>query len=92
MWYNSRMNIKYEFVLTEVGGEKMLVPTGMSSVRYKGIITLNDTAESIWKLLPEADTEEDIAKGLVEEYDVPYETALADTREFLGKLRDAELI
>ena len=80
------MKINYEFVLTEVGGEKMLVPAGASSVRYKGIITLNDTAESIWKLLPEADTEEDIARAIADEYEVSYETALADTREFIGQL------
>ena len=86
------MDIKYDFVPTEVGGEKMLVPTGASSVRYKGIITLNDTADFIWKKLPEADNSEDIARALADEYDVTYEKALADTEAFLGKLREAGII
>ena len=86
------MKILYDFVLTEVGGEKMLVPTGASSVRYKGIITLNDTAGSVWKLLPEADNEEDIARAISDEYDVSYETALADVREFISSLREAGIV
>ncbi len=86
------MKINYEFVPTEVGGEKMLVPTGPSSVRYKGIITLNDTAEFIWKQLPGADTAEDIAKAVADEYEVDPDVALADTSEFLDKLISAGII
>ena len=86
------MDIKYDFVPTEVGGEKMLVPTGASSVRYKGIITLNDTADFIWRMLPGADNAEDIARALSGEFDVTYEKALADTEKFLGKLEEAGII
>lgn len=50
-------------------------------------IIMNETAARIYKGYKEGRNAEQIASDLVAEYDVDFETALKDTKEFLSLIR-----
>ena len=43
------MKIVKEFILREIAGECVLVPTGATSQEFNGMITISDTAKFIWE-------------------------------------------
>ncbi len=48
---------------------------------------LNGVGSRVWELMDGVRTLEEIAKVVADEYDVAFDTALADVREFLGELK-----
>ena len=54
------MKIKSGFVKSKIGDECVVVPVGAKTVDFRGIITLNDSAEFIWDSLKEDKTEEEL--------------------------------
>ena len=84
------MRIKDGYLLKEVAGNFVVVPVG--NVDFDGMISLNQTGVSIWKML-ETDTEYDkLLADFLDEYDVETETAKADLDAFIKKLREAGLL
>lgn len=84
------MRIKDGYLLKEVAGNFVVVPVG--NVDFDGMISLNETGVSIWKML-ETDTDYDnLLAGFLNEYDVDLETAKADLDAFIEKLREAGLL
>ena len=86
------MVIKKELIKREIAGDTILVPVGSGVYDSNGLFALNELASFIWDLLPEADTEEDILKAILEEYEVSREEAQKDLREFLDKLKQLNII
>lgn len=83
------MRIKNGFVLREVAGQYVVIATGEASKDFYGMIRLNDTGKEIWQSLQEGLSEIEIATCIQEKYDVAYEEALEDTRNFVEKIREA---
>lgn len=81
------MKIKDCFVLSEIGGSYIVVPTGSETVDLNGMITLNETGHFMWNLLLNDVTKEDIINAFISEYDVDAETVSADVDEFVEKLK-----
>lgn len=86
------MKIQYEFVKREVAGENFLVPIGEAAKKFTGMFAMNEVGAFIWDNLPEAEDDEAIVKKLLEEYDVVPETAAADAKAFLDKLREMGIL
>ena len=86
------MVIKKELIKREIAGDTILVPVGSGVYDSNGLFALNELGDFIWDLLPEADTEEDILKAILEEYEVCREQAQKDLREFLDKLKQLNII
>ena len=86
------MKICKQLVKRNVAGDVILVPVGDASLELKGLVTLNETGELLWDALPQAETEGELAVLLREQYDVDGETALADVRAFLAKLRELRIL
>jgi hypothetical protein len=80
------MRIKKGFVLREVAGQNMVIATGEASKDFHGMIKLNNTGKEIWLGLQEGLSEEEIAKGLQEKYQIDGDKAQQDTKEFVGKM------
>ena len=76
------MKIKSGFVIREIAGQYMAVPVGERVNDLHGMIALNETGAFIWNLFENEQTEDDLAKALIEEYDVSYEDALEAVKEF----------
>ncbi len=86
------MEIKREFVLREIAGDMLLVPTGKTALDLNGMLTLNEAGAEIWKMLPEVKTEEEIISRLLEEYEVEEAELRRDVTAFLDKLRELGII
>lgn len=76
-----------EKISTELDGETVILD--MASGLYHG---LNKVGNSIWNLVEEAKSFEQILKALIEEYEVDRETCAKDLVEFLKTMTKEGLI
>lgn len=86
------MRIKKDFVLREIAGDYVIVPVGESMRGINGIISVNEVGALLWKCLQQEQTEADLIKAVLDEYDVSEENARDDIREFLDEMRKNDLI
>lgn len=76
------MRIKKEFVLREIAGDYVIIPTGKTVLEFNGLITVNEVGVSIWKMLREEVTFDQIVHNILEEYDVEESVAREDVGNF----------
>lgn len=81
-----------DFVLREVCGLNVVLPTGANVKDFGGALNLNDTAALIFEQLQAGKTVEETVAALVAAYDVTPETALADVQETIESLREAGVV
>ena len=81
-----------QFIVRKIAGETVLVPFGETSQEFNGLITLNDVAAFIWENIENVETEEEMAKLLLEEFEVDEELAMRDAGQFIGGLKASGFI
>ena len=86
------MKIKKDLIKRQVAGDTILVPVGQSIYQSNGLFVLNEVGAFLWDLLPEAESEEDLCKNVLEAYEVEENIAAADVRDFLEMLRKLDII
>lgn len=86
------MKLKYDFAVREICGETVAVAIGEGSRVYHNIISLNETARDIFKLIQEGNDEDAIVTKMMEEYDVTEERLRPEVQALIAKLREEELI
>ena len=86
------MKIRKQLVKRTIAGDVILVPVGDASLELKGLLTLNETGERMWDLLPQCDTEETLVRQMLEEYEVDEATLRADVGAFLDSLRQLDIL
>lgn len=50
------MRVDDGFVLREIAGDYVIIPTGKTVLDFNGMITVNEVGVSIWKMLQEETT------------------------------------
>ncbi len=85
------MKIKEGFVLREVAGDIVVIPSG-DTLDLNMMITLNDTGRFLWEILEKGAETEDLVQALTQEYDVTVEDARAHVDVFVAKLNENGLI
>ena len=86
------MRIDKEFVLREIAGDYIIIPTGKTVLEFNGLITVNEVGVSLWNMLQEEVTFEELVQGILEEYDVEESVAREDIQEFLDKLIEGGIL
>lgn len=86
------MKIQAGYILREVAGTHVVVPTGAAAVNFSGMINLNGTGAFLWNQLVAGKTGQELLIALLEEYEIDETTAKADISEFLEKLKAAGLL
>ena len=86
------MKIKEGFVLREVAGTIVVVPTGNLVNEFQGMINLNETGKFIWELLASNVEVSEISAKLVEKYKIDENKAKEDVEKFIQKMKDAKII
>lgn len=81
------MKIKDGFLLRQVAGQTVVLPTG-NELDLNMMITLNDTGAFLWEHLQTETDEDALVAALRGEYDVDEETARASVRRFVEKIND----
>ncbi len=86
------MRLKDGFLLRNVAGEYVVVPTGNSMVDFKAMISLNETGAFLWEQLLADKSEQQLLDALLSEYDVDEKTASEDIKEFVELLKEKNLL
>lgn len=86
------MKITKELIKREIAGESFLIPVGKSVYDSRGMFVLTELGAFLWELLPQAQDEDALVRAVLEQYDVAEQTARKDISEFLGKLRDMDIL
>ena len=82
------MKISKQYVIREILGEHIIVPTGQEAIRFQGIIAVNETGAFLVRYLQEHDAdEEELVYAVCTAYEVDRETAMKDICEFLDAVR-----
>ena len=80
------MKVEKEFVLREIAGDYVIIPTGKTVLSFNGLISVNDVGAFLWELLQKDTTVEKLVKAVLDEYEVDETTAREDIQEFLDAL------
>ena len=80
------MKLKDGFVLRQVGGQTVVLPSG-SELDLNMMITLNDTGKFLWERLEKGAQIEDLVKDLCAAFDVEEERAKAGVHAFVENLK-----
>ncbi len=86
------MKIKSGFIMREIAGDYIVVPTGKAAIDFNGLITVNEVGKFLWDELLVGADEAKLIDGILEEYEVDRETAALDVKEFLEQLDNAGII
>lgn len=80
------MRIAKEFILRDIAGECVLVPTGATTQEFNGLITMSETAKFIWENIEKVDSLEEMVQKILDEYEIDEETAKKDAVGFISQL------
>ena len=86
------MKIDKEFILREIAGDYVIIPTGKTVLEFNGLITVNEVGVSLWNMLQEEISFDGLVQGILDEYDVEESVAREDIQEFLDKLVDGGIL
>ena len=81
------MRIKDNYVLREVANQNIVVPTGKETLKFNGMINLNNSGKYLWNLLKEEKTIDQLVNALMDKYEVTKENAIKDVNEFISVLK-----
>ena len=84
------MKINPQYKLRKVGGMNIVVST--AGMDFQGIITVNETAEFIWRMLEKGAEKQEIISALAAEYNETQEKIAPDVEEFINKLKGAGIV
>ncbi len=82
------MKLNPDFILQEMGGEAVLVPTGEAAKRFRGIVRLNETAAFIVERLRDDTDAEALVDALAAEYEGTREQFARSVELTLTQLRE----
>lgn len=86
------MKVKGEFVLREIAGDYILVPTGKAALRINSLITMDAVGMFIWKKIEQGMSELEILHEILRNYEVEQSEAEEDLRDFVKQLVSADII
>lgn len=76
------MRTKKGFELRELCGEQVIVGQGVENIDFSKIISMNSSAAPLWKNVVDKEfTADDLAKVLIDNYEVEESVAKADAEE-----------
>ena len=79
------MKLKEGFVLGQIAGENVVLPSG-DGLDLTKMISLNDTGKFIWECLEKETTQEQIVDAILAEYNVSREKAAEYVADFVKEL------
>ena len=81
------MRIVSGFVLRQIAGETIAIPSGPAARELSGLLALNGSGRLLFDLLQSEQTEQSLVQAMLDTYEIDADTAQADVAEFLEILR-----
>lgn len=85
------MKLKDGFVLREVVGQTVVLPSG-DDLDLNMMITLNETGKFLWERIEKGTEVEELVAALLAEYDVDEARARASVDAFVAKLKENDFL
>ena len=85
------MKLKNGFILREVAGEIVVIPSG-DELDLNMMITLNGTGKFLWQRLEAGAEADELVQALLQEYDVSPETARQAVDAFVARLKELDFL
>lgn len=86
------MRIIPGFIIREIAGETVAIPSGEAAHKLSGLIALNGTGKYLFELLQTEQSEDTLVSTMMNVYDVDQATARNDVAEFLQILRSSDML
>ena len=86
------MRISPDFILRDVAGVSVVIPTREAARRFSGLISLNETGTFLFTLLQEERTEQELVEKMLETYDIDATVAAEDVAEFIANLQEHQML
>lgn len=86
------MKLKPGFLFHEIDGEHLVVASGPAAETFSGMIRNNDTANFIYHLLEQEQTEASLADAVCAAYDAPRARVEQDIRRLVAQMREAGIL
>ena len=86
------MRVEKDFVLREIAGDYVIIPTGKTVLSFNGLISVNEVGAFLWELLQNEVTIDELVAAVLNEYDVDDVTAREDIQEFLDALAQGHVL
>ena len=86
------MKLRGEFLVRELSDDIVAIPMGHTALTLNGMILLNQVSKVIWECLEKGYDIPQMVTAVTETFEVSPEEAQADIVEFVGKLRQANLL
>ena len=77
------------YILRRTADLTVILPVGEASVRFPGMISVNETGAFLGGLLETQQTPDSLAQAMTREYEVELSQAQRDVESFLEQLRKA---
>lgn len=86
------MKLKKDFIIREIAGQYVIVPTGEEALRYNGLLTISSTAAFLLNNYANAEDLNALIKMLMDEFEVDPKTAIEDVLGFTKTMLDRGFI
>ncbi|NLD27089.1 MAG: PqqD family protein [Acholeplasmataceae bacterium] len=86
------MRIKEGYVLREVVGQNIVVPTGEVALNFNGVININATGKFLWEKLQKECSFSELVQAVLDKYEINQKTAEKDVEEFLNILKAKNIL
>lgn len=81
------MQLTSGFIIREIAGEIIAIPTGDVVHNFSGLMLLNETGQFLFDLLQSPQTKASLVSALLNEFETDELTAQNDVEEFLETLK-----
>ena len=86
------MKIHNDFILKEVAGNFLIVPTGEKLIDFTSMITINETGVFLWNYLKEGASKEELVEIMLKEYEIGKDVVEKDIDEFIEVLKTNNIL
>ncbi len=86
------MRVSEGFIIREIAGDIIAIPSGEAARDLSGLVALNSSGKVLFELLRTEQTEESLTEALLERFEIDRKTAEEDVREFLDTLRQSGVL
>ena len=87
-----KMHVLSGFIVREIAGETIAIPSGNAAKNLSGLIALNESGKLLFELLQTEQTESSLVEALLNEFEIDAPTAKVDVLEFLDVLRQSGVL
>jgi len=87
-----RVKLRSGFIQRKIADSDIVIPIGDNIAQFNGLITLNETAAFLFKLISEGSTVGRLIDALTEKYEIEAAMAGKDVADFILQLEKANML